>query len=91
MQENSYEKVRMTYRLQDVQILIDIYPFGAFVKLIGDEKNVKPTAAQLHLSQEKSVRGHADSAYLEWCQRMYLPEQWEVIFGLGGAVHSGRS
>lgn len=80
--ENSYEKVRFVYQMSDVVVYVDIYPFGALTKVIGEKTTVRKAAQKLGFKLTQDVRVHADDVYLEWRKRMNLPELWEVTFGL---------
>ena len=80
--ENSYEKVRHLFTNGRVEIAVDIYPFGVFVELEGEEREILATAKRLGLERKQALTKNADECYLEWVQKMGLKELWHVRFGL---------
>lgn len=53
----SYEKFRTTYRLNDVEVLLDEMPYGSFAEIEGGDINsVKNAAEILHLRWETSTK-----------------------------------
>lgn len=51
----TYEKYRETFRLGDLEIVLDELPFGNFIELEGSEKDIKTTAVALDLDWSKRV------------------------------------
>lgn len=81
-EENSYEKVRVVYKTQDVEITLDIYPYGAWIEIEGDPKNIWEVAEKLGYSKKDAIAKNADELYLEWNKKIGLKELWHVRFGL---------
>ncbi|RMH01332.1 MAG: class IV adenylate cyclase [Chloroflexi bacterium] len=50
-----YEKYRETFRLKNVEIVLDEMPFGHFVELEGPEPQLKPCALSLGLNWENRI------------------------------------
>ena len=50
-----YEKYRETYEMENVEIVIDQMPFGDFVELEGEERDIKKTAGQLGLDWRERI------------------------------------
>lgn len=50
-----YEKYRETFRLGDVEVVIDELPFGLFVELEGSEADIREAARQLALPWEQRI------------------------------------
>jgi adenylate cyclase class 2 len=50
-----YEKYRETYRLGDLEIVLDEMPYGNFVELEGDEQAIKKTAELLSLDWQDRI------------------------------------
>lgn len=50
-----YEKYRETYRLSDVEVVLDEMPYGDFVELEGAEAGIKAAAALLGLGWSQRV------------------------------------
>lgn len=80
--ENSLEKTRTAYRLNDTLLFIDIYPFGAFIKITGENDSVCAVARLLHFDQSEDIDIHADGLYLKWAKAHKLEELWHIKFGL---------
>ncbi|GIW65895.1 MAG: hypothetical protein KatS3mg094_414 [Candidatus Parcubacteria bacterium] len=81
-EENSYEKIRVVYEVQDVEITLDIYPYGAWIEIEGDPKNIWEVAEKLGYSQKDAITKNADELYIEWNKKTGLKELWHVRFGL---------
>lgn len=50
-----YEKYRETFRLGDVEVVLDELPFGEFLELEGDEDGIRNAAQQLGLAWEERI------------------------------------
>lgn len=50
-----YEKYRETFRLGDVEVVLDELPFGDFLELEGDEDGIRSAAQQLGLAWEERI------------------------------------
>jgi len=50
-----YEKYRETFQLGEVEVVLDEVPFGNFVELEGEEKNIRETADLLQLDWDKRI------------------------------------
>lgn len=51
----TYEKYRETFRLGELEIVLDEMPFGDFIELEGPETAIKSTAAALNLDWSKRL------------------------------------
>ena len=80
--ENSYEKIRVVYGTQNVEITLDIYPYGAWIEIEGDPKNIWEIAEKLGYSRKDAITQNADELYVEWNKKSGLKELWHVRFGL---------
>jgi adenylate cyclase class IV len=81
-EENSYEKVRVVYGAQNVEITLDIYPYGVWIEIEGDPKNIWEIAEKLGYSKKDAITQNADELYMEWNKKAGLKELWHVRFGL---------
>jgi adenylate cyclase class 2 len=54
-QTQIYEKYRQTYRLDEVEIVIDEMPFGDFVELEGNDSDLKTAASKLGLDWKQRI------------------------------------
>lgn len=83
-EENSYEKMRSVYETVDVEVVLDVYPFGVWIEIEGESDNIWIMANKLKLKREDSTTKNADELYLDWHKKHNLPEMWDVKFGLTG-------
>jgi len=80
--ENSYEKIRIKYRKENVEISLDVYPYGVWIEIEGTAKDIWNTAHKLGYNKNDGVILNADELYLEWNKKMKLNELWHIKFGL---------
>lgn len=80
--ENSYEKVQIRYEIDGVNANIDVYPFGAFLKLKGEKQNIWSIAELLGYDEKSAISKHVDDSYIEWTHNIGLKELWNIRFGL---------
>lgn len=83
-EENSYEKIRIVYLLDTVEITLDVYPYGVWVEIEGDDHSIWRVAHTLGYRKEDAVTLNADELYLEWNKEIKLKEFWDVRFGFTG-------
>lgn len=84
-EENSYEKTRILFKdVNNTDITIDIYPFGAWLEIEGTVTNIHRIADGLGFSKKEYMDAGADELYLTWIKKFNLPEMWDVRFGLSG-------
>ena len=50
-----YEKYRTTYKLNDVELMLDEMPYGNFIEIEGRAAALKPTAEKLKLNWEAAI------------------------------------
>lgn len=81
--QNSYEKMRTIYKHPRVQIVLDVYPFGAWIEIEGKPKDIWEVAQSLGYEKSDAVLLNADECYLEWNKKKGLKELWHIRFGLG--------
>lgn len=61
-----YEKVRETWHLSDVEICLDLLPFGRYLEIEGPAESIAPTAAILSLSMEAALTATYHDLYQEY-------------------------
>lgn len=83
-QENSYEKIRLIYTLDDALLKVDLCPFGAYLEVRGSQEAIDNTTEALGLDKKEGVTATADELYLLWAKGHRLKNQWSVRFGLTG-------
>lgn len=54
-QQQVYEKYRETFQVGKVEVVLDEMPFGNFVELEGEEKEIRKTADLLQLDWDKRI------------------------------------
>ncbi len=80
--QNSLEKVRYSYGISNLTIVVDIYPFGAYLKIIGDREDAKKFTKEIGFSIKDDIKINADDIYLKWVKKKKLDERMDVRFGL---------
>ena len=82
IEENSYEKIRISFSKGGSLITLDIYPFGSYMEIEGEEDKISLVMESLELNRKDSTDENADECYLSWIRENNLKEQWDVRFGL---------
>lgn len=73
-----YEKVRETWQVSAVSVVLDVLPFGRFVELEGDAVAIDAFALTLDLAEaEQSTQSYA-ALYRDWLQAM--GKSWQASF-----------
>lgn len=75
----AYEKYRETYHWQDVEIVLDETPFGAFVELEGAEAGIKAVASSLGLDWSRRILANY-LALMELARRTFDLPFSDLIF-----------
>ncbi|MER3458938.1 MAG: adenylate cyclase [Chloroflexota bacterium] len=68
-----YEKYRETFRLDEVEVMLDELPYGCFVEIEGQVSAIDRAAAQLGLAAAQRVPGTYLSLFETLRQRRNLP------------------
>jgi len=68
-----YEKYRETFRLDEVEVMLDELPYGCFVEIEGEISAIDRAAAQLGLAAAQRVSGTYLSLFEALRQRRNLP------------------
>lgn len=80
--QNSLEKVRYSYGISNLTAVVDIYPFGAYLKIIGDREDAKKFTKEIGFSLKDDIKINGDDIYLKWVKKKKLDERMDVRFGL---------
>jgi len=83
-EENSYEKTRIIYVTKKAEITLDIYPYGVWIEIEAEPKEIWELARKLGFSKKQAISKNADELYLDWNKKVGLKEMWDVRFGLKG-------
>jgi hypothetical protein len=83
-EENSYEKVRFVFKINEVEVDVDIYPFGVILEIEGSEDRIQNIVKLLDLDINDAIKQNADEVFLDWARKWKLPEFWEIRYGLSG-------
>lgn len=80
---NSYEKIRLNYEISEPHshVTLDIYPYGAWLEIEGNEIAIWKNAEKLDFKKEKSTGKNADELYEEWCRKNKVDILWDIRFG----------
>ncbi|MFA4999602.1 MAG: hypothetical protein WC519_02675 [Parcubacteria group bacterium] len=79
--ECSYDKVRFLFKREKYEITIDIYAFGIFCEIEGEEKTIKRIAKKLGFKIEDNIQTNIDSLYCEWAKKNKRKELYHWGFG----------
>ncbi|MGC9046864.1 MAG: hypothetical protein ACP5IC_01980 [Minisyncoccia bacterium] len=84
VEENSYEKIRLVYNKDNLELDVDIYPYGVVLEIEGNINESKEFINTLGLNLDEATNKNADELFMEWSQKWKVPEFWEIRFGLTG-------
>ncbi|XPV74886.1 MAG: class IV adenylate cyclase [Desulfovibrio sp.] len=73
-----YEKVREKWRINSVDVCLDLLPFGMFVEIEGEEENVLRTASLLGLKESSTDNYHTLNR--NWRESQKLVEDDNFVF-----------
>jgi len=83
-EENSYEKIRLIYNKNNLELDVDIYPYGVILEIEGEIDSSNELINKLGLNLSEATSENADELFVKWAQKWKLPEFWETRFGLTG-------
>jgi len=64
---SSYERIRDTFKSDDVKITIDSFPFGDYLEIEGGMEEIKKIAGLLNLDMSRNITKSCDDIYAEIC------------------------
>jgi adenylate cyclase, class 2 len=67
-----YEKYRTTYKMNDLEIMVDEMPYGHFVELEGEAGALKPSAQKLGLDWAASIPESYSALFDHLAERLHL-------------------
>ncbi|MGZ6316678.1 MAG: class IV adenylate cyclase [Anaerolineales bacterium] len=67
-----YEKYRTTYKMNDIEIMVDEMPYGNFVELEGEAGALKPSAQNLGLDWSASIPESYSALFDHLAERLHL-------------------
>lgn len=79
--QNSYDKVRFLFKRLNYEITIDIYAFGIFCEIEGQEKVIKQVAKKLGFNLKNNIKINIDALYCEWARKNKRKELYHWGFG----------
>lgn len=79
--ENSYDKVRFLFKRLNYKITIDVYVFGIFCEIEGEEKKIKQIAKKLGFELKDSIEINIDALYCKWAKENKREELYHWGFG----------
>jgi adenylate cyclase, class 2 len=71
--QQTYEKYRETFQLNDVEVVLDEMPYGNFVELEGGEAGIKAAAMQLGLKWDDRIQSNYLALMALLVERFDLP------------------
>lgn len=80
--KNSYEKVTAVYEINNCCASLNLYPFGAYLEISGEELLIWKVAEMLSLQKDEAIGTNTDETYLNWNKKIGLSELLHIKFGL---------
>ncbi len=75
-----YEKERETWKLGNVEIVIDLLPFiGWWMEIEGNEKEIEETAKKLGLDISKGITDTYKKIFLDFCKEKGIKQEHMVF------------
>lgn len=75
-----YEKVRETWHLPDVEVCLDLLPFGRYLEIEGRAEAIAPTAASMSLSMDAALTATYHDLYQQYLRAQGLPPGDSFVF-----------
>lgn len=63
---SSYERYRTEWRIKNVQITLDEYPYGDFIEIEGEKDAIENMAKELHFDISQGITKPTDTLFQEW-------------------------
>jgi len=79
--ENSYDKIRFLFKRPDYEVTIDIYAFGKFCEIEGEENKTRQVAKKLGFDPKDSLKENIDLLYCKWAKKNKRKELYHWGFG----------
>ena len=76
----SYERYRETYRVNNIKITLDEFPFGYILEIEGKENDIKDICNFLHFDILKAYPLSCDDVYIELCQKQGIKPKDHILF-----------
>lgn len=79
-QRDSYERYRETYRLGEVKITLDEFPFGYLLEIEGNKTNIQETMKKISFSFAEAYPLSCDDFYEHLCKKKDLKPKKHILF-----------
>lgn len=76
----SYERYRETYKINDIKITLDEFPFGFILEIEGEKIGIKEICSSLRLDMLKAYPLSCDDVYVELCQKNNIKPKDHIFF-----------
>ncbi|MCC7160668.1 nucleoside monophosphate kinase [Candidatus Nomurabacteria bacterium] len=81
VEKDSYERMRKTFKNDEIQITIDEFPFGYIVEIEGDEEMVVKYDNILNMNNFVQYSLSCDDVYAELCKKKGVKPKTHILFG----------
>ena len=79
-EKDSYERMRKTFKNNEIQLTIDEFPFGYIAELEGDEEMVIKYDKLLNMSCFAQYELSCDDVYAELCKNKGIKQKTDILF-----------
>ncbi len=79
--ESSYDKIRFYFRRPKYRISVDIYFFGMFCEIEGEERIIRKVAERLGFKLKDNLKDNVDRLYCQWAKKNKRRELFHWGFG----------
>ena len=76
----SYERYQSKWKLNDIQITLDEYPFANFLEIEGELQKIQKIAIQLGFTLQDGLTKPADTLFQQWRKNKNLPFKSHMQF-----------
>lgn len=80
MPKSSYELYRTEWRIRNVQVTLDEYPYGNYIEIEGNEEEIQIVAKELNYDVSKGITKPTDTLFQEWRKERGLPVKLHMRF-----------
>ncbi len=76
----SYERYRAYFHKNDVEVMIDEFPYGVFVEIEGNEKNIIKISNELGFDMKYNLTDSCDTIYTQRCIKKGIEPSKHILF-----------
>ncbi len=76
----SYERYRTYFNKNDIEVMIDEFPYGVFIEIEGDEKNIIKISTNLDFEMKDNLTDSCDTIYTKRCINKGIEPSKHILF-----------